>query len=131
MTKKIDTNHAKNPLEWIVFVLSVLLLIALFVFLASEAKRQNGEPARFSVETGSPIARDGMNSISVTVKNTGGEPAVNVRVQVTASANGTQQSAEFLLDHVPSLATRTGSVAFRNLPRDATVSAIVAGYMKP
>lgn len=125
------TPRTKNALEWTVFGISLVLVLATLGLLVSAAIFTGKGPARLSVRTGESHVDGGRLVIPVTVINKGAEVAENVEVSVTVGEGDARQEASFTLDFVPRDATREGVVSFpADAGKDAPVSRIV-GYSKP
>jgi uncharacterized protein (TIGR02588 family) len=117
----------KNPLEWTVFGLSAILVIAVFGVLAQEAIRWKDSPADLHVELGEPELQDGAWWLPVKVRNDGEGLATDVEIEVTAGG----EQAGFTVDFAPRGTAREGRVSFPESvdPRDARVS--IRGYQEP
>lgn len=131
MTQKTDHHPGKNGLEWFIFAISSLLLIAIFVFLGRESLHREKIPARLVLQIGLAEVREDGRFVAITVRNQGGEPASEVHVTVSATANGTSENAVLVFDHIPPQGEREGTAGFAIGSNSTTISAHVSGYRKP
>ena len=123
----------KNRLEWSVFGISLVIILALVGYLAYDAVTMGNAPPIVDVKLGEPQPRDGSYVMSVTLRNLGDETAENVTVEVTLAEGGQDtESAEITIDFLPRQSTRVGWVTFTTDP--STVDKIqphVLGYQVP
>lgn len=112
----------KNAVEWAVFGLSLLLVLAAGAMLAYDAATQAGSPPALSVRTGAPAARGASLQIGVLVENAGGAAAEDVLVEVTVrQAGGVEERAELSVPLLPRHAVREGVVS---VPRAGAVESV-------
>ncbi|MEY3895662.1 MAG: hypothetical protein RLZZ214_1181, partial [Verrucomicrobiota bacterium] len=83
---KPPANPTKNPLEWAVFAMSTVLIIAVTACLVWFAFRDEQGPPRLDAKTGSPEVQAGWIHIPVRVSNSGHQVAANVRVVVSGQS---------------------------------------------
>lgn len=122
----------KNPLEWAVFTVSLLAILATVGFLIRDAVTDKGSPPDLRVELGPPAARSGTFAVPVTVRNLGDETAEGVRVEVELEMPGAPpERAEIDMAFVPRQSRREGWVTFRHDPRRGRLTARAVGYEKP
>lgn len=126
-----DENRTKNSLEWTVFGLSTVLVLAVIVLLAIAATRTRPGPPRLRVTTGKPAAAAGWITIPVTVRNEGGQVAENVHVRVVIGAGDSRLEAGFTIAYVPRDAERKGSVSFRSDDPNPQPTCEILGYREP
>lgn len=129
--KSSEQQKTKNTLEWSVFGISLLLVLATFGMLIAAAFNRPETPARLTVTTGEPSFSDGRTDIPVTVKNAGGAAATDVDVRVRIGAGAALQEAGFTLDFVPRDASRKGTVSFQNDLRSLVPECRIVGYAEP
>lgn len=127
MTSPARKKAQKNPLEWAVFGLSSILVIAVISVLLQESIRWKDSPPRLRAELGKAELRDGSWWLPVKVHNEGEGLAADVVIEVTAE----DKTASFTLDFVPRGTDRRGHVSFPAATdlREARVS--VSGYQEP
>ncbi len=104
----------KNPLEWSVFGLGLVLLVVLVGYLGRLAATSGKEEATFRVRLGTPTPVEGGYRTRVTVQNESGPTTRAVKVQV--------EDAELDLDYVPRHSTREGFVLTEKPPKTGRVS---------
>ncbi len=129
--KSSEQKKTKNPLEWSVFGISLLLVLATFGMLIAAAINRPETPARLTVTTGEPSFSDGRTDIPVIVKNAGGAAATDVDVRVRIGAGADLQEAGFTLNFVPRDASRKGTVSFQNDHRSLVPECRIVGYAEP
>lgn len=122
----------KNPLEWTVFALGLLAVLAVVGYLAYEAATADSTPPDLRVEVGRPVRRSGGFAVPVTVHNRGDQTAEGVRVEVTLEMpGGPPERADFDVAFVPRRSRREGWVTFREDPRRGRLTGRAIGYEKP
>jgi uncharacterized protein (TIGR02588 family) len=123
----------KNPLEWLVFGASLLLIGVIVALLVLAARTTRDQPARPEVFLGQPRQEAALFFVPVVVENRGGKAAAGVRVEVLVesdSGNGTER-AGFDLPYSPAGSIRRGEVVFITDPRAGRISARVTGFELP
>lgn len=131
MRKSTPENPAKNLLEWIVFGVSLVLVVSTLAYLVYSALRVPEGPALLRAEAAAPVYADGIARIPVTVKNEGKRVAVNVEVQVSVGEGEQKLEGGFTIDFVPRGATRSGAVSFKVNPLPGPPECEVIGYDEP
>lgn len=126
-----DTPRTKNPLEWTVFGISLMLVLATLGLLLAAALHVGNGPAKLTITTGEAQLMDGRTIIPVIVKNDGGEVAENVEVKVTLGEGAGLQEAGFTLDFIPRGAERKGVVSFTAENGRSKPVASIVGYGTP
>ena len=82
-------------LEWAAAAVGAALLVAAFGVLAREGLKES-EPVRFEAEVTSAEGRGGRTYAEVTVRNAGGKPAADVRLEASAAGQTRELTVEFL-----------------------------------
>lgn len=122
----------KNPLEWAVFTLGLVAVLATIGYLVYDAATGESSPPDLRVEIGPPLRRSGAFAVPVTVHNRGGETAEGVRVEVSLAVPGSPpEHADFDVAFIPRRSRREGWVTFRQDPRKGRLTGRAAGYEKP
>jgi uncharacterized protein (TIGR02588 family) len=130
--EKAEQKVKKNPLEWTVFTVSLLAILATAGFLIRDAVTDRGTPPDLRIELGAPEARSGVFAVPVTVRNLGDETAEGVRVEVISEAPGrAPERAEVEMAFIPRQSQREGWVTFRHDPRQGRLTGRAVGYEKP
>jgi uncharacterized protein (TIGR02588 family) len=111
----------KNRLEWIVFAISLLVVLGTVGLLIQDTIR--GES--------SPPDLQGW-AVPVTVRNEGGETAEGARVEVTLAVPGREpERAEIDMAFVPADSWREGFVTFAGDPSRGRLTGRVVGFETP
>ncbi len=131
MRKSTPENPTKNLLEWTVFGISTVLVLAALAFLTIASVRVDDGPAEMRAVAGSPVSKDGWLRIPVTVRNHGQSVAANVEVRVTLGSGEAKREAGFTVDFVPRGGSRTGAVSFRDVGGPLELECEVLGYEEP
>lgn len=122
----------KNWLEWSVFAISTLLVVAVLGYLAFAAVTMGDSPALLVAEVGEEVQQSQGFVVPVTITNRGDETAEDVQIEVTLSQNGSEiERSEFSIAFVPRRSSGDGWVMFRQNPADGQLSAKVLGYAQP
>lgn len=126
------TKIQKNPLEWAVFAIGLVVTLGVVGFLAWDAARSGDGPPDLAVELGAPQPRAQGWAVPVTVRNRGEETAEGARVLVTLELpGGEKEEAELELPFVPRRSQREGWVHFLHPPASGRLSGRVTGYEQP
>jgi uncharacterized protein (TIGR02588 family) len=123
------TRAHKNWLEWTVFALSAVLILAVagvLGYLAVAGERRN---PRLEVSLGTPERVPSGYAVPVTVTNTGDITAEEVVVEVRVE--GGDERGELTLAFVPGGSRRQGWVAFTREPDVARLRTRLIGYEQP
>ena len=122
----------KNPLEWAVFTVSLLAVLATAGFLIHDAVTNTGSAPDLRVEIGPAERRSGAFTVPVTVRNLGDETAEGVQVEVTLEIPGAPpETAEVEITFLPRRSRREAWVTFRHDPRRGRLTGRALGYEKP
>lgn len=123
----------KNWLEWIVFGLSLLLVISTLGYLVYDGATTGSAPASFEFQLGQPQPQNNYFIVPVQVTNQGDEAAEGVLVEVKLeNAGEEQEAAEFEIAFLPRHSMREGWVTFRTDPRTVEQMTVrVMGFEKP
>lgn len=124
-------NSTKNLLEWAVFAMSTVLIIAVTACLAWFALRDEEGPSRLEVKPGAPEVENGWVRIPVMVSNLGHRVAANVRVVVSGRSGPTIREGSFTIGFIPQGGTREGVVTFQGADVPVDLKCEVIGYETP
>lgn len=127
-------GHANSaaPAEWIVGVISALLVLGALAFIAVNAVSGRNGPPMLSIQTDSVVAMPGAHMLMFTVRNEGSETAATVQVSGELTRGGeTVEASQATLDFVPEGASRRGSLQFKEDPRSHTLELRVSGFAFP
>ena len=126
-------DDGKNGLEWTVFALSLVLVLAILCYLGYQVYvEKEGTPDVF-VETRHDPSEHNPYRYHVTVHNLGQETAETVALEVTVLKAGEEvEKAELEIAFVPKESMREGWVNFNQDPALAdTVEAHILSYNRP
>lgn len=122
----------KNPLEWAVFAVSLVVVLATVGHLVYDAATVRDAKPDLRIELGRPEPRSGGFAVPVTVHNRGDETAEGVRVEVElAIPGGEPERAELDVTFIPRRSKREGWVTFRSDPSRGRLTGRAMGYEKP
>ena len=132
MTKKAANKVVKNWLEWIVFGVSLALVVGTLGYLLYDGATATEAPPSIQVRLGEQQRTPHNFIVHVAVTNDGGQTAEEVHVEVVLEgAGGETERGEFVVAFLPRRATREGWVAFRSDPAGGKLTSRVLGYEKP
>ncbi|MER2997528.1 hypothetical protein [Pontibacter populi] len=132
--KQKDNNHdEKNWLEWLVFGISLLMLLAIFGYLGYQVKTYNPSDPEVMVEARHDPSAESPNRYQVTVMNKGGTTAEEVIAEFTLFSNGKEkETSELQIAFAPKDSKREGWVIFSVQPTASdSVVARVKSFKKP
>jgi uncharacterized protein (TIGR02588 family) len=114
---------SKNRLEWSVFGIGLVLVLATLGFLVRESVVGGDGPPDVVVRLGEPRRGQGGWLVPVEVANAGGSTAEDVRVPILLDlAAGRKEEAEVGIAFLARGSTRNAWVSFRNDPRRGTLT---------
>ena len=121
----------KNALEWTVFGLGLVLLMAMLGYLVREAVTTGSRPPELAVHLGVPRPVTEGFQVPVTVVNRGDRVAEAVTVTITLAAKAAREDAVLSIAFLPRQSRREGWVTFRGDPRDGNLQVGPVGYVSP
>ncbi|AKD05178.1 hypothetical protein POKO110462_22215 [Pontibacter korlensis] len=126
-------EDVKNWLEWTVFCVSLLLLLAIVGYLSYQVYTHKESPPDIYVEAWPSPSPNSPHRYHVLVQNKGGTTAEEVKVEVILRRdNQSVEASELQITFSPTLSKREGWVTFVNDPAKAdTVVTRVVSYKKP
>lgn len=118
--------------EWIVAIVSSVLVLGMLVFTLAEAFRRPGGPARMSVQVDSVVRINEGYLALISLRNDGGETAASVQVhgELRLGAERVEES-QVTLDYVPVGADRNAALHFRHDPAAHRLLVRVVGFTPP
>ncbi len=116
------SKPAKNALEWTVFAVGLVLVLATLGYLVRESVVGDGGPPEIVVRLGEPRASASGHLVPVEVANIGQTTAEDVLVPIFLDLpDGGREEAELSIGFLPRNSTRDGWVSFRGDPRRGTL----------
>ena len=116
------TKPAKNRLEWTVFAISLVLVLATLGFLVRESIVGDGGPPEVVARLGEARPSESGYLIPVEVANLGQTTAEDVLVPIFLDLpEGKREEAELNIAFLPRDSKRNGWVSFRDDPRRGTL----------
>ena len=125
------TRLDKNRLEWAVFGVALVLVLATFAYLLRESLTERKGPPDVVVSIGEPRRGAGGYMVPLTAENRGSETAEEVRVTIELERDGRQEQAVLEFAYLPRNSTRSGWVGFQRDPRGGTLRVAGIGYQAP
>jgi uncharacterized protein (TIGR02588 family) len=122
----------KNWLEWCVFGLGAVVILATTAYLVAQAVKPPERTARVTVTLGAPEPGPAGYFVPVEVRNAGAGAAITLTVEVAVQRGGTAgERAALVIDYLPGYSRRTGRVVFRADPRDGELAVRSLSYAAP
>lgn len=125
--KKVE----KNWLEWVVFGVSLVLVVGVVGYLAYEGAKAGDTPPQIEVRLGEPERSGEDFIVPVRVTNRGEQTAEGVQIEIELEGGDKTERGEFAVAFLPRRATREGWVTFKSDPRAGRLKPRVLGYEKP
>ena len=123
---------AKNRLEWTVFALGLVLVLATLGFLALQVVKSEAGPPDIVVRLGDPLPTRNGYLVPVRVSNIGRSTAEDVKIPVVLELpNGEREEAELDLAFLPRDSRREGYVSFREDPGRGTLAVGAIAFEVP
>lgn len=123
----------KNWLEWLVFAISLVLVVGTLGYLVYDVATLSDTPPNIEFAIGKPIPQSNYFLVPVTVTNRGDETAEAVQIEVVLESGGKpQESGEMEIAFLPRQSTREGWVTFQTNPQTVDqIRARVLGFEQP
>jgi uncharacterized protein (TIGR02588 family) len=121
----------KNALEWTVFGVGLILVMATAVYLVREAAARGSSPPELVVNLGLPRQVAEGFHVPVTVVNRGERVAQDVSVTITLAVGAEREEAVLTIAFLPHQSRRDGWVTFRGDPREGQLEVGPVGYASP
>jgi uncharacterized protein (TIGR02588 family) len=121
----------KNALEWTVFGLGLVLVLATLAYLVREAFTTGASPPDLVVQLGTPRQVTEGFQVPVTVVNRGDGVAEGVSVTITLAGKAEREEAVLGVAFLPHHSRREGWVTFRADPRDGELQVGPVVYASP
>jgi uncharacterized protein (TIGR02588 family) len=125
------TRLDKNVLEWTVFGVALVLVLATFGYLVRESLSTRDGPPDVVVTLGEPRTASGGHMVEVTAENRGGATAEEVQIAVRLESGGGEEEAVLLLPYLPRESRRSGWVTFRGDPRTGLLRVAGVAFQAP
>ncbi len=126
-----NKDTSKNWLEWLVTIISGILVLATFAFLTFQLIKNEQSPPNLSVSLGEVIEKDGGYSLRVSVKNQGTETAENIVIEIYSNAKNSVERGQVRFQYLPGKSTVKGWVSFSEKPETNLLKSKVLGYVTP
>jgi len=121
----------KNALEWTVFGIGLLLVLATLAYLIREAVTTGSSPPEIVVQLGTPRQVTHGFQVPVTVFNRGDKVAEHLSVVITLVAKTEREEAVLNIAFLPRQSKREGWVTFRGDPGNGTLETGPVVYASP
>ncbi|WP_009632744.1 DUF2393 domain-containing protein [Synechocystis sp. PCC 7509] len=123
----------KNWLEWLVFAISLAIVLCTLGYLVYDGATSAKTPANIQLELGQPQPQANRFIIPVSVTNSGDTTAETVQIEVTLENLGKEQeNAQLEIGFLPRHSKREGWVTFQTDPRSIEeTKARVLGFEQP
>ena len=123
----------KNWLEWLVFGLSLVIVVCTLGYLVHDGATSAKTPANIELELGEPQPQRNRFIIPVAVTNNSDTTAETVQIEVKLETSGKEQeSAQLEIGFLPRKSKREGWVTFQTDPRTVEeMTARVLGFEQP
>lgn len=131
-------SQERSTAEWITFGVSLVIVLAFFGTLVTQALLTGREPARILVEPRLAEVRgvEGQYYLPIQIQNEGDQAAADVWIEVVLESTDDtdaprRETALVHLDFLPGHGSEAGTVVFEADPRRGEVSTGGIGYLKP
>ncbi len=133
-----QASVSKNPLEWAVFAVSLLLVLGVLGYLGREIFLFDKAPPHIVLQLGKPqqlqkaAGEEAGFIVSVQASNKGRQTAEGVHIEVEMQRGSEKpEAADFEIAFLPRGSSREGWVAFKGTKENVKLKARVLGYEIP
>jgi uncharacterized protein (TIGR02588 family) len=127
MTRRVE----KNFLEWTVFAVGLVLVLATLAYLIREIVTTGSKPPELIVTLGSSRPVTNGFQVPVTVVNRGDQVAEGVSVTVALATKTGREEGMLIIAFLPRQSRREGWVTFRSNPGDGDLEIGPVVYESP
>ena len=122
----------KNLLEWSVFAVGLLLILASLAYLVNESISGGKKPADIQVEAGTATHRHGGYAVPLRIRNSGDETAEEVLIRAELrNAGEILEEVDLHLPYVPRASEREAVIVLRRNPAQGRLDVRVISFQKP
>ncbi len=121
----------KNWLEWLVLIISSLLVLGILVFLVHEMIYTEQTPPNITVDFGKTELKEGYFAVPITAKNIGSETAEDLQIEVINGFGNTEEKALLEFPYLPGNSSVNGWVTFTKNPENQPLVIHILGYATP
>lgn len=125
------TRLEKNVLEWSVFAVSLLLVVATFGYLVRESLTTEDGPPDVAVVLGEPRRGAGGHLVPLTAENRGESTAEDVQITIRLERDGESEDVVLVMPYLPRGARRSGWVSFQDDPAEGTLRVAGVAFQDP
>ncbi|MFF2322330.1 TIGR02588 family protein [Agrobacterium sp. NPDC058088] len=119
-------------IEWVTGTICTLLVAAMLGWIAYDIYRYSPEDARFDIDVSGIEGEPGQYRVKFDIRNLSMTTAAQVKVRGDLQRNETAaENADVTFDYVASESKDSGTLFFRNDPRNGTLTLTVTGYTQP
>lgn len=127
MTRALE----KNGLEWSVFAVGLILVMATLAYLIREVVTAGSNPPEVVVQLGRPRGVTHGFRVPVTLFNRGDRVAEGLSVVITLAGKAEREEAVLDIAFLPKKSKRQGWVTFRGDPADGKLEVGPVVYASP
>ena len=131
--ERVSEKDKKNVLEWVVFTLSVFIVVGVLAYLGYKTYTHQTSPPDIQVQYSPNPTSEAPYRYHVIIQNTGGETAEEVIIELMLKENGeVVERSQVQLSFLPTLSKHESWVNFTKNPALAdTVISRVISFKKP
>jgi uncharacterized protein (TIGR02588 family) len=130
----MSSRPRKNWLEWTVFGMGVVLIVATVGYLGLQTARPAVKEPMLSVTFGRPAPGPVGYAVPVEIRNASAGPAEDVTIETALEmqAGGlAAETARITVGYIPGYGRRTARLEFRRDPREGTLAVRSMSYAVP
>lgn len=121
----------KNWLEWLITIISGILVFFTLGFLVYQLIFEEQTPPNIAVVLGEISRKDDAFAIPIQANNNGTETAENVIIEIIAENGQTEEKAEITFSYLPGKSSANGWITFTKRPDISSLKTHVVGYTTP
>jgi uncharacterized protein (TIGR02588 family) len=125
------TMEEKNWLEWLVTIISGILVFFTLGFLVYQLIYDEQSPPDIEIVLNEISQKDGGYAVAITAKNKGSQTAENVIIEISVEGMDSEEKARITFDYLPGKSSVKGWAIFTEKPQSDKLKTHVLGYELP
>ncbi len=124
-------KEKKNWLEWLITIISGILVVFTLGFLIYQLIFEEQTPPNIAIVLGEISQKDDAFAIPIQANNNGTETAENVIIEIVSENRDIEEKAQITFSYLPGKSSANGWITFTKKPDISSLKTHVVGYTTP